>query len=98
MFRAWFAKKPDGSPPVRVPDHAGESGLNRNQAQQRQAAANGQSSDRSRMVEIPPDMMERGRYYRHNHFRGITDWEQRMVNEFGQRVVPFLGSIWDRTS
>ena len=59
---------------------------------------NVQSSDRNRMVETPAEMMDRGHYYRHNHFSGITDWEQRMVNEFGQRVVPFLGSIWDRTS
>jgi hypothetical protein len=98
MFRAWFAKKPGGSQSVRVPDHAGESGLNRKQAQQPKAAANAQSPDRGRMVEIPTEMMDRGRYYRHNHFRGITDWEQRMVNEFGQRVIPLLGTIWNRTS
>jgi hypothetical protein len=98
MFRAWFAKKPAGSQSVRVSDHAGESGLNRKQTQQPKVVTNAQSLDRSRAVEIPPEMMDRGYYYRQNHFKGITDWERRMVNEFGQRVIPFLGSIWNRTS
>lgn len=98
MFRTWFAKKPGGSQSVREPDHAGESGLDRKQAQQAKAASNAEGSDRSRMVEIPTEMMDRGRYYRHNHFKGITDWEQRMVNEFGQRVISLLGTIWNRTS
>lgn len=98
MFRAWFAKKPNGSQPVRVPDHAGESRSNPKQAQQPKAAANAQSSGRSRIVEVPTEMMDRGRYYRQNHFKGITDWEQRMVNEFGQPVIPLLGTIWNRTS
>ena len=42
-------------------------------------------------------MIEKGLYYRRNHFKGVSNWEERMYAEFGETVVPFLNAIWTRT-
>jgi hypothetical protein len=48
--------------------------------------------------DVPTDMIEKGLYFRRNVFSSISNWEDRMVSEFGEKVVPFLGRIWNRTS
>jgi hypothetical protein len=49
-------------------------------------------------TDIPIEMIEKGVYLRRNQFRGISDWEERMFSEFGEKVVPLLGRIWNSTS
>lgn len=48
--------------------------------------------------DIPAEMIEKGLYFRRNHFSSISNWEDRMFSEFGERVVPLLRQIWNRTS
>jgi hypothetical protein len=49
-------------------------------------------------TDLPAEMIEKGIDFRRNHFRGISDWEERMFSEFGEKVVPLLGRIWNSTS
>jgi hypothetical protein len=49
-------------------------------------------------ADIPAEMIEKGVYLRRNQFRGISDWEERMFSEFGEKVIPLLGRIWNSTS
>jgi hypothetical protein len=49
-------------------------------------------------TDIPIEMIEKGVYLRRNQYRGISDWEERMFSEFGEKVVPLLGRIWNSTS
>jgi hypothetical protein len=48
--------------------------------------------------EVPADMIEKGQYYRRYHFKGVSNWEERMYAEFGEAVVPLLKAIWNRAS
>jgi hypothetical protein len=101
MFRSWFAKEAKSVQPAPRIDEVARSGSSGRQAQPQTLGVNtAPNSEKVRAAaqEIQVEMLDRGHYYRHNHFRGITDWEQRMVNEFGHRVVPLLRSIWDRMS
>jgi hypothetical protein len=50
------------------------------------------------LTDIPAEMIEKGQYFRRNHFSGISNWEDRMFSEFGEKVVPLLREIWSRTS
>jgi hypothetical protein len=57
----------------------------------------------SRKVEtastgIPQEMIEKGLYFRRNLFSNISNWEDRMYSEFGEKVVPLLEKIWSRMS
>lgn len=46
-------------------------------------------------AQIPPEMLERGRFHCDNNFKNIGEWERKMVGEFGPQVVQFLPTIWD---
>jgi len=74
-------------------DHAGESGLNRKQAQQPKAAANAQSPDRGRMVEIPTEMMDRG-----GTIATTTQGHNRLGAENGQRIWPACDFLYSAQS
>jgi hypothetical protein len=49
-------------------------------------------------ADIPQEMIEKGLYFRRYLFSNISNWEDRMYTEFGEKVVPLLGKIWGRTS
>jgi hypothetical protein len=87
--------------PVNDPHPAAESGLaGARTAQWREGSTPVLDSRiaEAALAEIPAEMVEKGIHFRQNHFRGISDWEERMYSEFGDRVVPLLGEIWNRTS
>ncbi len=52
----------------------------------------------SKRADIPAEMIEKGKDFRRNDFRGISNWEKQMYSEFGEKVVPLLAEIWNRTS
>jgi len=49
-------------------------------------------------TDITAEMIEKGLYFRQNHFSSISNWEDRMFSEFGEKAVPLLGRIWNSTS
>lgn len=52
----------------------------------------------ARTLVISAEMIERGKYFRENRFKGIRNWEERMYSEFGEKVVPHFKEIWNRTT
>jgi hypothetical protein len=52
-------------------------------------------------TQIPPmsdEMIAKGRDFRQDRFKGISNWEERMYREFGEKVLPHLATIWGRVS
>lgn len=86
--------------PTLVPMEAAEHSKAELQALSAPLAPVPQEENMSRIPErnIPIEMLERGRYHRQSSFRNLTDWENKMVSEFGPTSIPLLKSIWDSTS
>lgn len=83
------------------PQFAPESGNSEKESERQQtdpAPAPEPRKVEAASTDIPIEMIEKGTDFRHNHFKGISDWEDRMFAEFGEKVVPLLAMIWNRTS
>jgi hypothetical protein len=101
VFRSWISNNATEANTTLATGSAKQPWLSNRQVQaQRPVGSSLPNTEGSKRTppEIPVDMLSRGRHHRENQFRGIADWEQQMVNEFGKDVIPMLGSIWDRTS
>ncbi|HWX54844.1 MAG TPA: hypothetical protein VN176_09670 [Verrucomicrobiae bacterium] len=46
-------------------------------------------------AQVPPEMLERGRFHCDNNFKNIGEWERKMVGEFGSQIVQILPRIWN---
>jgi hypothetical protein len=99
VFRAWFSKGGTDASPKFTP--VAPSSLKGGDQQPRNPMPVALPDAKARRISpsvIPVEMLAKGKHYRNNHFKNLADWEQRMVKEFGPRVIPLLPSIWDQTS
>ncbi len=99
VFRSWSSKGGNGTAPKAdtvVPSNS--RGGDRQALKPAAVPFPDANARRITPAVIPVEMLAKGKHYRNNHFKNLADWEKRMVNEFGPRVVPLLPSIWDETS